>query len=190
MQVKKISDSISPDVEAQIIQSLKDMHEQQMPFLLDLATKERMRMAKLSPRYVDFVDTGYRHAVTSPQFLPSFLPLEEFTKDMNLRDSLLRIREEVRILDKKLRDTIMVVNSEAYQSSRLFYKSVKAAAMEKEDGAETIVKDLAYHHKKKRNGNGNGSGSENENGNGTNTGTGNGSENSTVNGTKNDDKKS
>jgi hypothetical protein len=177
MQVKKISDSISPDVEAQIIQSLKDMHEQQMPFLIDLAKKERIRMAKLSPRYADFVDTGYRHAVTCPQFLPNYLPLEEFTKDMNLRDSLLRVREEVRILDKKLRDTIMVVNSEAFQSSRVFYNTVKAAARNKEDGAEIIVKDLATHYKRKRNGNGNGNGTEN--------GAGNGSENGTANGTKN-----
>jgi hypothetical protein len=178
MQAEKLSEEISPDVEAQMIQSIKDMYEQQMPFLKDLAVKERRRMAKLSPRYADFVDTGFRHAQTSPRFLPNFITLEEFTKDMNLRAGLRRIHEEVRILEKRLRDTIMVVDSEAYQSARLFYKSVKAAALEKEKSAEMIAKDLAYHHKKK----GNNNGSENGNGNGTGNGTDNGSENGAENG--------
>lgn len=163
MSLKKLSDEISQEVETQVIQSIKGIHEQQMPFLLDLAVKERMRLSKLGPRFADFVDTSFRHANTCPQFLPNFVMLDEFTKDMNLRDSLLRIREEVRILDKKLRDTIMVAKSETYQSARLFYNTVKAAAREKEEGAELIVKDLAAHHKRKSNGNG----TEDDSGNGT-----------------------
>lgn len=168
MLVKELSNEVTPEVEAQIIQSLKDMYEQQMPFLLDLSLKERIRMSKLSPRYSEFVDTSFRHATTCPHFLPNYIALEEFTKDMNLRDCLLRIREEVRILDKKLRDTIMVAKSEAFQSARVFYGSVKTAAKEKKEGAEIIVKDLASHYKRKSNGNesGNGSGDNTENGSG------------------------
>ena len=165
--LQKIDESVSPDVESQVIQSIKDIHEQQMPFLTELAKKERLRMAKLSPRYVDFIDSSYRHAKSNPQFLPNYIPLEEYTKDMELRDCLLRVREEVLILDKKLKDTILLVASEAYQSSRLFYNEAKAAAREKQDGAELIVKDLAVHYKKKRNGNGTDNGSENSTGNGT-----------------------
>ena len=79
--LQKIDETVSSDVESQVIQSIKDIHEQQMPFLTELAKKERLRMAKLSPRYVDFIDSSYRHAKSNPQFLPNYIPLEEYTKD-------------------------------------------------------------------------------------------------------------
>ena len=41
------------------------------------------------------------------------------------------------------------MESEAYTSARVFYKSVKAAAKEGTEDAERIAKDLAYHYKKR-----------------------------------------
>ena len=53
MLLKELSNEVTPDVEAQIIQSLKDMYEQHMPFLLDLSLKDRIRMSKLMMLYIE-----------------------------------------------------------------------------------------------------------------------------------------
>ncbi len=107
-------------------------------------------MSKLSRRFVDFVDRSLLHARANPQYVPPFVNVEEFSKDVELRDSLHRMYAEANGFIERLRDTILLTESEAYQTARVFYKSVKSAAKEGAEGAEQIAKDLAYHYKKKR----------------------------------------
>jgi hypothetical protein len=150
MSSNKISEEITSEVEAQIIQSLREMYDQHMPFLKVLDGDERRRLSKYSRKYAEFVDRSLEHAMSNPEFLPSFLPLEEFKKDIDLKNGLRRIRAELNLLDEKIKDTIILVSSEAYQNARLFYNTVKAAARAKEGDAVTIAKDLAYHFKGKK----------------------------------------
>jgi hypothetical protein len=79
-----------------------------------------------------------------------YLTLEEFSKDVSLKNALRRIRAELNLLDERLKDAIILVSSEAYQDARLFYNTVKAAAGAKEGDAVMIAKDLAYHFKENR----------------------------------------
>ncbi|HLP47492.1 MAG TPA: hypothetical protein VK469_16205, partial [Candidatus Kapabacteria bacterium] len=72
----------------------------------------------------------------------------EFEKDMNLKKSLRRLYESLNAFTKRVKDTIMVVDSEAYQAARVFYKTVQAAAREGSEDAERIAKQLAYHFRK------------------------------------------
>lgn len=149
MSLNKISAAVAPETEEGVIQRIKEARGL-LSFLVDLTSKERIRMSKLSRRFVDFVDRGLLHAKANPQYVPLFISVEEFTKDVELRDSLLRMYAEANGLIERLRDTLLLVESEAYQTARVFYKSVKSAAKEGADGAEQIAKDLAYHYKKKR----------------------------------------
>lgn len=149
MIVKNISAKVTPEIEVQAQQYLKDL-KALFPFLTDLPPTERRRMAKLSRRYVDFVDRSLFHARANPQYVPPYLDIQEFTSDVELKDSLHRIYAEANALACKLRDTILVVESEAYASARIFYKSVQTAAKEGTEGAQQIAQDLAYNYKKKR----------------------------------------
>ena len=149
MLVKNISAKITPEIEEQAQQHLKDL-KALFPFLTDLPPTERRRMAKLSRRYVDFVDRSLFHARANPQYVPPYLDSQEFTSDVELKNSLHRIYAEVNALASKLRDTILVVESEAYASARIFYKSVQTAAKEGTEGAQQVAQDLAYNYKKKR----------------------------------------
>jgi hypothetical protein len=149
MTLNKISAEIPQETENQIIQQIKDA-KTALAFMVALSSEERVRLAKLSRGHVDFVDRSLIHAQANPQYLPSYVSLEEFAKDMELKNSLHRIRTELNALAQRINDTILVVESEAYQTARLFYKSVKAASKEGAEDAERISKDLSYHYKKKR----------------------------------------
>ena len=150
MSSNEISAEVTPEVETQIIQSLREMYDQHMPFLKVLGKAERSRLSKYSRKHAEFVERSFEHARGNPSFLPSFLPLDEFQKDIDLKNSLRRIQAELKLLDERLKDTIILVSSEAYQNARLFYNTVKAAAKAKEGDAAMIAKDLAYHFKGKK----------------------------------------
>jgi hypothetical protein len=148
MTLNKISAEIPQEQETQVIQHVKDIGSL-LPFLIGLNSKERMRLAKLSRKRVDMVDRSFIHATSIPGYLPSFVTLEGFKQEVDLRDCMQRIAAEIDSLKGKIDDTILQVGSEAYRSARLFYKTVKAAAREGAEDAERIAKDLSYHYKKK-----------------------------------------
>ena len=148
MTLNKISAEIPQEHETQVLQYVKDI-ESLLPFLVGLNSKARIRLAKLSRGRVDMVDRSFIHATSIPRYLPSFVTLEGFKKEVDLRDCLQRIAAEIDSLKEKIDDTILQVGAEAYRSARLFYKTVKAAAREGEEDAERIAKDISYHFKKK-----------------------------------------
>jgi hypothetical protein len=143
----KISAEVPQEQETQVIQLVKEARTS-LDFLVDLPSVERVRMAKLSRGRVDFLDQGLIHARANPHYFPGYVDLNEFAKDMELKNCLKRIHAEVNSFAERLKDTILLVESEAYTAARIFYKSVKAAAKEGGEDAERIAKDLAYHYKK------------------------------------------
>lgn len=148
MTLNKISAEVAQEQETQAIQYVKDI-KSLLPFLIGLNSEDRVKMAKLSRGHVDMVDRSLIHASSIPQYLPSYVSLEEFKKDVELKNCLHRIAAEINSLAEKVNDTLLLVESEAYQAARLFYKSVKAAAKEGAEDAERISKEIAYHYKKK-----------------------------------------
>lgn len=151
MQLNRISAEIPQDVEDLLVQDLEDRRKS-LPFLIDLSIEERIAIPKSSRRLVDFVDTGLLQAKTHPKYLPSFVDINEFERDVKLKKSLRRIYEALNAFTDRVRDTLMVVESEAYLAARVFYKTAKAAAKEGAEDAERIVKEMAYHYKKAHSG--------------------------------------
>lgn len=148
MSTNKISAEIPQETENAVIQHITDVSVL-LSWLISLTADARQRLVKMGHRYVDFVDKSFIRAQTNGRYLTNASTLEEFSKDVNLRDSLSRLYSEWHALGIKLKDTLLVVESEAYQAARLFYKSVKAYAAEGDPVAEQIAKELAQYHKKK-----------------------------------------
>ncbi len=148
MSLKEFSLEVTTETENQVIQHLKEV-ESLLPFLVDLSVEERIRLAKMSRKNVDFVDRGLLHAKNHPQYVSPFIDADDLAKAVALRDYLYRVNSQLRTLYDNLKDTIMLVESETYAAARVFYKSVKAAAREGGADAERIARDLAYHYKKK-----------------------------------------
>ena len=146
MNLNKISAVITQEQESQVIKLIRDARAI-LAFLVSLTSLIRIRLAKLSRGRVDFVDTSLIAAKTNPNHIPPYFTLEEFIQNVELKNSLHRIRAELEYFTERVDDTILLVESEAYRKSRLFYNSLKAAGKAGEEDAERIAKALSYHYK-------------------------------------------
>ena len=81
MSLTKINAEIPQETETQVIQHIKEARTQ-LPFLVDLPIDERIRMSKLSRKFLDFVQRALLYARTNPRFVPVYLSVEEFARSV------------------------------------------------------------------------------------------------------------
>lgn len=148
MSLNKIDVEVTQETETQAIQGVREVRSL-LGFLVGLPAKEKLRLPKLGDSYVEFVNRVRRHAQLHPDYLPQRITLEMFLRDMDACERLQRVSADVKSLDRDLDDTIMLLKSEYYQTSRLFYKAAKNAAKEGDKDAERIANDLAAHYMKR-----------------------------------------
>jgi hypothetical protein len=113
-----------------------------------LSIAERVRLVKMGRKNVDFVERGYRHAEINPAYLTGKLPFEEFKKDVVLGKWMRKVEEKLDMISRKVKDTAILAEAESYQSSRLYYNAVKAAAKAGDEVAEKIARDMSIHYRK------------------------------------------
>ncbi len=147
-KTNKIDAEIPQAVEDALRQQILDMYTQ-FPWLVRFNIDERKRLVKMGHRYVDFVDKALINAQSKGQYLTNPITLDAWVRDVSLRNSLSRIYNEWRTAGESLRDTLLLVESESYQTARIFYKAVKAFASEGDSVAEQIERELSKYHKKK-----------------------------------------
>lgn len=148
MLTEKLSVVVTPEKDT-VIQQLLDNLLTEMAFLILLAIEDRRRLAKMGRRDLDFVYRAYKHASGSPTYTPPYVALEEFKKDVDLSTWLRKIEKKMGLIFFKVKDTALIAESEAYQTARLYYKSVCAAANAGDEEAEKIVIEMAKHYRKK-----------------------------------------
>jgi hypothetical protein len=146
MKFNKISAVVPQEKEKKIIRNIEDSRAS-LDFLVELDSNQRVRMAKLSQSRVGFVDKSLLHMQNNPEYIPPYIELKEFAKDVALKDCLRRMLAKLNAFSERLNDTLLQVESEAYRTARLYYKSVKAAASEGMDDAVRIAHILSYYHK-------------------------------------------
>ena len=149
MVLNKIDAEITQENETQVLQHIDDIRSV-LGFLVGLPVEEKRRLSKLSFKYVEFTNLVRIYAEKYPGHLPNEVTLEMFQRDLDLRDGLMRVSAGLKSLDRDIDDTIMLLESEIYQTSRLFYKGVKASANEGDKDAERLAKELSDNYKKKR----------------------------------------
>jgi hypothetical protein len=147
MPTNKLSVEITQEKDT-AVQQLLDSVQGELDFLIDLSVEDRKRLSKMGRRHVDFVMRGLKHVEGSPQFIPPYMSLEEYRKDVNFSAWLRKVEKRLGEVLDMVKDTAMLTEAEAYQSARLYYKSVKAASEAGNEGAEQVVRDLAVHFKK------------------------------------------
>lgn len=148
MSTNELSVEISQEKDTAVNQLLDNLTSE-LDFLVGLSIDERRRLVKMGRKNVDFVERSFRHAEGNPQFLPAYMPIEEFKKDVDSSDWLRKVEKAMDQLSNKLKDTAILAEAEAFQSARLYYNSVKAAARAGDESAEQIARDLTIHYKKR-----------------------------------------
>jgi hypothetical protein len=141
-----ISTSLSDEAHAAIIDSIKGI-ETQIPFAITLPVEEKVALPGVGIKTVEFIDKTHEYALKNPILVPQFLDMEEYGKDTKLTTQLRTIMNHLVPLVDKINDTLALVGSEAYSSSRIFYHHVKNAARGNVPGASAVAKELGKRFK-------------------------------------------
>ncbi len=147
MSTNQLSVEITQEMDTTVQQLLESILAE-MGFLVDLDVKGRIRLVKMGRKNLDFVTRGLRHVEGSPQYLPRVISFEEFKKDVDLGQWLRKVEKKLDSIVDLVKDTAMLAESEAYQTARLYYNSVKASAKAGDEAAEPIARDLGLHFKR------------------------------------------
>ncbi len=148
MITNKIDVEVTAEKEAQVIQNVKDAHAL-LDFLVGIPKKEKRRMPKLGAPYLDFTTRVRAYAAKFPGYLPQQITLDMFNRDTLANESLQRVLAVVKSLENDLEDTMLLLKSEIYQTSRLYYKAVQAAGRAGDKDADRIATDLSAHYIKR-----------------------------------------
>jgi len=111
-------------------------------FALTYNVEDRVTLARIGPKIMDFSEKGYEYMVKNPQLKPDFVNEVEFQKDVTLSKKLQILRNHLVPLVEKLNNTHALAASEAYMAARLFYHHVKNAAKANVPGASAIAEEL------------------------------------------------
>ena len=110
--------------------------------LISLGTTDRRLLPHLSDANETFLFKGLAYARSNPEFLPSYIDIDEFQKDVDVVMNLRPLRRSLRQFLEMMDDTSDLAGSEALMVVLLFYASVKAAAKAGVPNAATIAADM------------------------------------------------
>ncbi|NEQ28095.1 MAG: hypothetical protein F6K28_55730 [Microcoleus sp. SIO2G3] len=121
----RISAQLSPADYAEIMAALDTVREK-LPFLVGLSVSDRRTLAKLGDKSRAFVQRSAEFAQQNPDYLPRLFDLDEMRRDVELFEVLSSILMSLTQLQELVKDTSMLVGSEAYAAARVVYRSAKA----------------------------------------------------------------
>jgi len=99
-----------------------DQLERTLPFLIALDEGEHSGLPKLGSSGVGFVNQAQSLVKQRSEFMPSSFSVEEMGKDVDLLNKLVSLMSRLEPFMKKLRDTKLVVGSEAYKAALTVYR--------------------------------------------------------------------
>jgi hypothetical protein len=137
----KISVALSAEQITQINDAINTISSL-MPFLVNLSKAERIRLRKLGPRNVDYVNRCLIGAQTFPNSLPGSLDVVEFERDVNLTNVLTGFSVKVQALLEGIEDTKMASGSDSMMTSDETYAALKRAG-KKDASVKAFVDSIA-----------------------------------------------
>lgn len=146
MSYGNISAQISDETVTQIIGMVQEI-DNLLPFTINLSTEDMKTLVAMGDKSVPFVDKSLELAQQNPDFVPKFMDVDEFSRDLVLSKQMRRIMNVMMPLSEKIRDTFYAVGSEAFFQARVFYGSTKTAAKANVPGTDDIVKELGKRYK-------------------------------------------
>lgn len=117
------------------------------PYLLGLTPNERQTLPKMDVSNKVFVEDALNAAKANSQVLPAYLNLKELELDKQGFERLEEIVVLTAQLAQKLRDTQMLMGSEAYVTALTVYRLFESASRDGVPGAKAAYEQLAKRFK-------------------------------------------
>ena len=148
MTLSKINGEMTDEDVEKVLKHFDDA-KALMDFLTAITEDKRIQMEKKKRKPMNFIKHTQIHLESHPEFMPGEAAVPEFQRIVNLHNNLRRIDAVVDLFHKEIKDTITVLESEAYSLARIYYKTVRDGAKEGQPEAERIYNDLSHYFKAK-----------------------------------------
>lgn len=143
MQQNQVSQTFTPTELTNTLSTLQTLIATLEPKMATLTAEERQNIAKMSDKTIAFVTKTVNYCDSNPEFVPSYLDLDELKKDLALVNDLKQLLDKSVQLHQMLEDTIMLAGSEAYLGALLYYNNLKGGMRQGIISAEPIYNDLS-----------------------------------------------
>ncbi|UCH98440.1 MAG: hypothetical protein JSV88_16785 [Candidatus Aminicenantes bacterium] len=150
MTYEKVSYVMSNEEKEALKQDINALREKVSKFSINLSVNERHSMQKMGNKSIAFVEQSLKYAKEHPEFVPPYLNLEEFEKDLDLANQLRDLLKIAEPVLEKLSDTFLAAGADAFAAARAFYDSIKAAAKNNAPGADAIVAELKKRYDRRK----------------------------------------
>jgi hypothetical protein len=138
----RISEILAPEVLQTAAADIESLQSGLGKQLVSLGTTDRRSLPHLSDTNEAFLLKALAYARSNPEFLPSYIDVDEFQKDVDVVMNLRPLRRSLRQFLQMMDDTSDLAGSEALMVALLFYAAVKAAAKAGVANAVTIAADM------------------------------------------------
>lgn len=138
----QISVEIPEAVITLVLSKLNECKTALTPFMQGLKADERRDLFKMGDKTVSTVQKTQSYVVTNPEFVPAYMDVREFNRDVNVVNQLKPIEDLTRQLAADVSDTSMLAGSEALQQALLYYGQVREANSKGVATSRAIYEDL------------------------------------------------
>lgn len=138
----KVSIVIPDDEIKQVNDALKLVSNILKKYTVALSPVERRKKAKMGNKTIGFVEKIMEYTVSNPEFIPSYLKVEDLNTDFTAADILTNMFRMSSQINNELNDTILLCGSESYIAALIYYNTVKQASKDNVLGAKTVYEDL------------------------------------------------
>ncbi len=133
-----------PDEDLQASEAaLQTLQASLLPHLISLNSVDRLALAKMGAKTVDFVSKTLGYAQENPQLRPTFVDIDEFAANLVTVGQLRALLRPLAQLHDMVNDTMLFTGSETYSAALACYTAFKSAAKLNMPGAVTISDDLS-----------------------------------------------
>ena len=112
------------------------------PFLISLTPDERSHTPSIGDKTTAFDGKAQTSMTQNSTFVPGFVNMTEFQKDIDLRAALQGTGHTLLPLAQDFADTMQLVGHDVYLAELAFYQNTQSAAKRGQAGAKTISEDL------------------------------------------------
>ena len=138
----RISLTLGDEDRSEILDAIAVLQSKLAPLLVELQADERKEMPKMGDKTVAFVTKAAEHGQQNPTFVPAYIDLAEFQKDLDAVETLRGLYHPLAQITKMLDDSILLAGSEAYVAALGIYNSLKGAMRANVPGAALAYEDL------------------------------------------------
>lgn len=130
----KYSNLISTSIPEEDLKEIRDaiqFIDKKMPELVTLTREEKASLPKMKSNTIDFVHECLKMAKENPEIVPKNVNIPEIVKDVELVEAAHKILEPLRGLMKRIEDSILLAESEAYLPSLAIYNAARLNNIER-----------------------------------------------------------